>query len=221
MLSWWSSIESVSKFNSTLQLFIAFSAIITASLGLLIWLSSHQLTKLRNDKEIKEQTRLSTTEQETSKLRDELKIAKGHLNASERTIENLNTETKLAQEKIANLTIEAKKAARGISSTYDFKGVKRDIAPGRINAIIGEETEVFAKMFNLEKEKKYSELSSLCKKQISKTPEWLTPYLFLGIAEANMGNKDDAISNFEYVIANAPDDPDYKQAKEFIKMLKK
>jgi len=121
--------------------------------------------------------------------------------------------------KIEDLKIKAKKAARGISSTYDFHGVKRDIKPGEIKATSGEETVVFKEMVDLQKEKKYPELLSLCKKQISKTPEWLTPYLFMGVAQANMGLTDDAILNFNYVIDNAADDPDYQQAKEFKKKL--
>lgn len=220
MPSWWSSIESVSKFNSTLQLFIAFSAIITASLGLLIWLSSHQLTKLRNDKEKQEQARLLKAENETWILCDELKITSNKLTDSEKTIKSLTIESTKAQKTIEDLNVKAKKAERGISSTYDFNGAKRETAGGRISVVAGQETGIFVQMVNLEKEKKYPELLTLCKSQIERTPEWLTPYLFLGLAQANMGLTNDAISNFEYVTKNAPGDPNYQRANEFIKRLK-
>src|SRR4030042_6539232 len=115
---------------------------------------------------------------------------------------------------------EVRRGAKGFINTYDFNGVKRQIAPGRSLAIVGDEMGIFQDIVKLEKENKYPELASLCKSQIGKTPEWLTPYFFLGIASANMGLKKEAISNFEHVIENSSGNPDYKQAEEFLKLLK-
>jgi len=115
---------------------------------------------------------------------------------------------------------DIKKGAKGFISTYDFNGAKREIAPGRSIVVAGDEFGVFQSIAKLEKEKKYPELASICKSQIKKTPEWLTPYFFLGIAAANMGLKDEAISNFEHVIEDASGNPDYREAEKFMKLLK-
>ncbi len=82
------------------------------------------------------------------------------------------------------------------------------------------EMSAFQKIVELEKQKNYLDLITICEKQIKKTPEWLTPYLFLGIAYANMNNKEKAIELFNYVLKNAPDDPNYAQANDFLKMLR-
>lgn len=106
--------------------------------------------------------------------------------------------------------------------SYEFDGTIRQTHGGVIRLIEGsEEHKVFIQLDRLEKERKYPELLSLCKTQITKTPDWLTPYYFLGFAQANTGLTKDAISTFEYVIKNSFDDPHYQQATEFINFLKK
>jgi len=130
---------------------------------------------------------------------------------------NLDEKDKAIQE----LEKQAKKASRGISSIYDFNGTKWvTTGPGHIFIETGLEFEIFKKINELEKQRNYPELKNICEQQIIKTPEWLTPYLYLGLAFANMGNKEKAIEMFEYVLKNAPDDPAYAQAKEFLKKLK-
>lgn len=122
---------------------------------------------------------------------------------------------------IKDLEKQAKKAARGISSTYDFNGAKRTTTrPGHISLNGGPEIEIFKEIVELEKQKNFPKLKDVCEQQIKKTPEWITPYLYLGVAYANMNNKTKAIEMFEYVDRNAPDDPVYSQAKEFLKKLK-
>jgi tetratricopeptide (TPR) repeat protein len=135
-------------------------------------------------------------------------------------IEKYQEDLKEKQKMIDELEIKSKKAERGITSIYEFNGTKREtIRPGHINMNIGQEVEIFKKIDNLEKEKRYPELILICENQIKKTPNWLTPYLFLGVAYANTGNKIKAIELFKYVIKNTPDDPDYKQAEDFLKRL--
>jgi len=125
------------------------------------------------------------------------------------------------EEQIDKLKVEAKKAARGITSIYDFNGVKRETTrPGHISVTAGAETAVFQNMVQLKKDRNYPELVKVCLKQIADTPEWLTPYLFLGIAYTNLGQKEEAIQQFEYVVKNAPGDPSYQSAAEFLKQLR-
>ena len=72
----------------------------------------------------------------------------------------------------------------------------------------------------LEEKKHYGELVIICEKQIKETPEWLTPYLYLGIALANLGYKDRAVDIFEYVKENSFGDPKYSQVSEFLEKLR-
>ena len=145
--------------------------------------------------------------QQNQELKSEIGRYQTDLNEKEKTIQELEK--------------QAKKAMRGISSTYDFNGAKRiTTRPGHISLEVGPEVEIFKKINELEKQRNYPELKNICEQQIIKTPEWLTPYLYLGLAYANMDNKEKAIEMFEYVLNNAPDDPAYAQAKEFLKKLK-
>lgn len=123
--------------------------------------------------------------------------------------------------RIKELEIMAKKANRGITSTYDFNGAKRETSAGRSSVSIGDEIGVFQRLLELEKNKNYLDLASLCENQINKMPEWLTPYLFLGIAYANLGYREKAIFYLEHVLKNAPGDPDYNQAKTILDQIKK
>lgn len=149
---------------------------------------------------------------------DELIIGKNDLLTQN---QELKKKIEKYQEDLKELEIKSKKTERGISSTYDFNGAKRvTTRPGYINLETGPEIEIFQKIIDLEKQKKYYEIIKICENQIKKTPEWLTPYLFLGVAQANTGNKMKAIELFKYVKENAPDDPAYKQAEEFLEKLK-
>lgn len=139
-----------------------------------------------------------------------------------RKISELKTDLEKKDEEIGHLQVEAKKASRGISSTYDYNGAKRvTTKPGHIEVMGGPEVDVFSAMKKLQDEKKFPELKKICEEQIEKTPTWLTPYLYLGVAYANLGEEEEAIKYFEYVLENAPEDPDYAQAAQFIEKLKK
>lgn len=95
-------------------------------------------------------------------------------------IEKYQVDLDEKEEVINDLEKQAKKAERGISSTYDFNGAKRTTTrPGHISLNVGPELEIFKKINELEKRKNFSELRNVCEEQIAKTPEWLTPYLYL------------------------------------------
>ena len=127
---------------------------------------------------------------------------------------------KIAQRdvQIEELETKLKDASRGISSSYDFNGAKRETTrPGHINLAVGPETEVFKKMNELIQNQNLKELIDVAEKQIEETPEWLTPYLYLGAAYADTGEHDKAIEKLEYVLDQAPNDPAYApKAKEII-----
>lgn len=98
---------------------------------------------------------------------------------------------------------------------YSFSGAMTIIEGNRIAAYQGEKADAFNKLLTLEKERQYTELLAVCKKEIAETPEWLTPYLFQGVAQANMGLENDAISSFKYVITKTTSDPDLKNDRNF------
>lgn len=136
-------------------------------------------------------------------------------------IDDYQTDLKEKDEKIKLLEEKVKKTERGIISSYKFNGTKNEmLGPGNFVATLGRETEVFKKMDELIKQKNYPELIKICKEQITETPEWLTPYLYLGAAYAETGNKNKAIEMFEYVQKNAYGNPKYSIVNEFLKELK-
>ena len=123
--------------------------------------------------------------------------------------------------KILELEEKAKKAEKGITSTYDFNGAKRvTTRPGHISLSGGPEVEVFKEMQRLETQRNFSQLVTICEKQIKKTPEWLTPYMYLGVAHANLGNRNRAIKLFEFVQENSFGDKAYSQVDDFLKKLR-
>jgi len=136
-------------------------------------------------------------------------------------IELYQTELTAKDKEISELQANVKKAERGITSIYDFNGTKRSTSrPGHISVNAGTELKVFRRMIELEKTKDFAALAKICEKQIAETPEWLTPYFYLGIATANLGDNIRAIDLFEYVRENAAGDPAYEQANDFLRQLK-
>ena len=100
--------------------------------------------------------------QQNQELKSEIGRYQTDLNEKEKTIQELEK--------------QAKKTTRGISSIYDFNGVKRvTTGPGHISVDVGPEVEIFRKINELEKQRNYPELKNICEQQIIKTPEWLTP----------------------------------------------
>ena len=90
---------------------------------------------------------------------------------------------------------------------------------GNINVVAGQQFSAFQDMVEFEKARKHQELILICNEQIKTVPEWLTPYLYRGIANANLGQRADAIKDIKYVINSAPEDPEYSQAEELLKKL--
>ena len=121
---------------------------------------------------------------------------------------------------IRTLEDKAAKAERGIAAAFDFNGARRvSPRPGHVRLESGPEVKVFGRMGELEQARKFPELRELAEKQIQATPQWLTPYLFLGVAHANLGNKEAAIRALRHVVANAYGDRAYAMAEEILRRL--
>jgi hypothetical protein len=111
-------------------------------------------------------------------------------------------------------------AQRGVISIYDFNGAKREQVAGRMSVTIGAESTAFQEMGRLESQKQWNDLIALCETQISKTPEWLTPYLFAGKSYAILGDTSKALARLEYVVSHAGSDPQYQLATKWVAELK-
>ena len=135
-------------------------------------------------------------------------------------IEKQEADLRAKGKRVEDLEVEAKKASRGISSTYDFNGARRvTTRPGHISVSAGPEVIAFGKMTQLRRDGHYEELASVCEKQIKETPDWLTPHLFLGVARMKLGQKEQAARSLRYVLKSAPDDPAYAEANDLLKQL--
>jgi len=124
-------------------------------------------------------------------------------------------------ERIRELESAAKAARRGLVDRHDFNGAKRVQSGGHFSVVAGPELGVFQELIDLEKSKDYPSIIRLAKAQILKTPEWLTPYLFLGVAYANTGDRKNAVKNLEYVVNQAAGDPQYKNAEELLSRFRR
>jgi len=135
------------------------------------------------------------------------------------SISQYQQEIRSKDSRIAELERKANMAARGVFDRYDFNGAHRIVSGGDISVDVGKETETFQAIMKLEADRNYPELAQVCKAQIALTPDWLTPYLFLGIAYANTGEREKSIEMLQHVRRKAPGDPEYLRAEEFLTRL--
>lgn len=81
-MSWWDSIEQVSKFNTYMQIAIVLFGFLTASATYLSNKAANRISDLQSKKEVKTQQRLEATEAANKVLQDELnnkfKISENH-----------------------------------------------------------------------------------------------------------------------------------------------
>ena len=112
-----------------------------------------------------------------------------------------------------------KQARHEIYSGYDFNGLKREQSPGSSLATVGPEFEVFEHLLNLQKQQHWKELVEASEGQIQKTPDWLTPYLFSGIGNLHLGNRDAGIRRLKYVKSEAVGNEKYAEAARILTQL--
>jgi hypothetical protein len=124
-------------------------------------------------------------------------------------------------EKLDEIDKNVKKLSRGVYSGFDFNGARREVRPGYSGVTVGEETAVFQNMQSLQARQQWGQLLKISEDQIKKTPDWLTPYLFSGIANANLGNNAAAIQRLTFVRDEAADNPDYADADRILRLLQR
>jgi len=93
---------------------------------------------------------------------------------------------------------------------YDAGGYKHVSRPaaGQFSVEPGESA-AFPKIKSLNEDKRWKPLAELCETEISAFPEWLTPYLFAGVAYANLGDRANATERLKYFNEHARDIPEY------------
>lgn len=135
-------------------------------------------------------------------------------------VEKYQSDLEAKQGEIERLKTEAIKASRGVVSTWDFNGVRREGRAGVMNAIMGEEVAIFEELVRLERGGEHARIVELATTQIRKTPDWLTPYLFRGIAYARLGKLQEAKADLEHVVRNSAGDKAYAEAGIALQQLK-
>jgi hypothetical protein len=123
------------------------------------------------------------------------------------------------REKTRLLELQAKKAERGITSVYDFRGNNRSTSPGRITMYAGGKDGEFRKIVELRNQGRWKELLDECEREMQATPGWLTPYMFAGIAHASLGNREEAVRLLRHVKLNAAGDPEYSEVDALLRKL--
>ncbi len=106
------------------------------------------------------------------------------------------------------------------ATNYDFFGIKRAETIKNVKAIPGEENLVFEKLKQLEQQEHYEDVINLASQQIAKTPGWLTPYLFRGAALVNLGRKNDAFADLQFVAQHSDNDQTYAIATQLLEKIK-
>jgi hypothetical protein len=119
----------------------------------------------------------------------------------------------------ATVTVNPEKSPYAPLQTYDFGGARRTSEPGRQSVIAGEETVAFQKLAQLYNTKDWEGLHEASEEQIKKTPEWLTPYLFSGVASMNLGDKERAKHRLTYVKTKASGNSQYADAERLLELL--
>lgn len=131
----------------------------------------------------------------------------------------LNADVVMA--KLDEIQTDVRKLRSGVYSGYDFNGAKREQRPGYARVTVGAETVVFQNMIKLQANQQWKALLTISEDQIRKTPDWLTPYLFSGLANANLGNTEAAIQRLTFVRDKAVGNPDYADAARILLQLQK
>jgi len=103
--------------------------------------------------------------------------------------------------------------------TYDFNGGRRTSEPGKNSVVLGDEGMVFRDMVQLEAAKNWEQLRDVSENQITKTPGWLTPYLYAGEAYINLGDREKAVERLTYVKQKAGGNPAYADADRLLRLV--
>jgi hypothetical protein len=172
-------------------------------------------------KELEAETRAAALQVKVDELLDGNKAVVGQNQKLLGDIQKYQADLLARDERIRELESAARAAKRGVVDRYDFNGAKRVQSGGTSSVTVGAEVGVFQQLVELEKAKNYAEIIRVAEAQITRTPEWLTPYFFLGVALANTGKRTEAIKRLEFVVNQAAGDPQYRRAADLLATLRR
>jgi hypothetical protein len=92
--------------------------------------------------------------------------------------------------------------------SYDPNGVKHTQIGAKFYAAPAL-VDVYNTIQSLYEQNRWRELAEASERQIENHPDWLTPYLYAGVAYANSGEKALAVKRLDYFRAHASERPDY------------
>jgi hypothetical protein len=84
---------------------------------------------------------------------------------------------------------------------------------------MGTKSRAFRRIVELRDSGEWSALLELCQTEMKSTPEWLTPFMFAGIANANLGHHERAVELLRHVQENAAGDPEYAEVDSLLQRL--
>lgn len=134
-------------------------------------------------------------------------------------VTSLQTDLGVARDSVRELEAKADASARGITSAYDFNGDIRQTSPGKVTLHSGGKSAQFAMIVDLHNKHRWHDLLAACETEMSATPDWLTPYMFAGVANANLGDVDEAQRLWSHVQQKAAGDPAYAAVDELLSKL--
>jgi hypothetical protein len=95
--------------------------------------------------------------------------------------------------------------------TYEFRGIKHTVSPGRFGADDGE-AGVFNEMSAKGQSQNWKALATQAEETKSNAPEWLTPYFMAGYAYENLCDTQKAIKNLSDFVQKAAGVPTFENA---------
>lgn len=99
---------------------------------------------------------------------------------------------------------------------YGFEGEKIISSRGRRAMSLGEEHRQYLKMAELEKKRDWADLLAESAKEITKLPQWQTPYIFKASAHANLGEIGEAVKLLEAVNEKTGSDRDFDISRRLL-----
>jgi uncharacterized membrane protein YciS (DUF1049 family) len=138
----------------------------------------------------------------------------------EEALTRLDDDLKAERLKSAELVLK-READRVVSDNLDYGGVHHlSAGDGTQRMSVGSEQAVFETIQRLYALKDWVQLRLICESEIKVTPQWLTPYMFSGVASANLHDYPSAIDRLQHVVAEAGEDPHYSDAPRLLADVK-
>jgi hypothetical protein len=107
-------------------------------------------------------------------------------------------------------TVESCGASEAVTGVYSYKlNGNLVITEGARQTWKDGEVDSYRAIVEASNSKDWARLNEITEKEISRAPRWLTPYLFSGVANLQLCNKEIALKRLNYFIERATSDPSY------------